>query len=99
MKKYFYYLFALSALVMFTSCLSDKDEPERKLSFTTPINCQAINDNDVVFTLGTSKVDMDFAQSLINFTGQVTHSGNASDEVDRRQQHGLSVHRSWTRQR
>ena len=68
MKKYFYYLFALSALVMFTSCLSDKDEPERKLSFTTPINCQAINDNDVVFTLGTSKVDMDFTQSLINFT-------------------------------
>ena len=68
MKKYFNYLIALTALVMFTSCLSDSDEPERKLSFTTPINCQAINGDDVVFTLGTSKVDMDFAQSLINFT-------------------------------
>ncbi len=68
MKKYFYYLFAMTALVIFTSCLNDSDEPERKLSFTTPINTQAINGDDVVFSMGTSKVEMDFTQNLINFT-------------------------------
>lgn len=68
MKKYIYYLFALTALVMFTSCLNETDEPERKLSFTAPANCQAINGNDVAFSLGTSKVDLDFTGNLINFT-------------------------------
>ena len=69
MKKYFYYLCALAALVMFTSCLNESDEPERKMSLTlSSVNCQAINGNDVAFLQGTSKVEMDFAQNLINFT-------------------------------
>ena len=68
MKKYFYYLFALTAMVMLSSCLDNSDEPERKLSFTSAVNCQAINGNDVVFSIGTSKVEMDYAENLISFT-------------------------------
>lgn len=67
MKKYFYYLFALTAMVMFSSCING-DEPNTKQSFTSTINCRAIDGDDVIFSQGSAKVEVDYSELFIKFT-------------------------------
>ena len=68
MKKYFYYLFALTAMVMFSSCIDNNDEPSTKQTFSGPINSRAIDGDNVVFSQGKIEVEVNFTDNLIKFT-------------------------------
>ena len=54
-------------MVMLSSCI-DSDEPDSKQSFTSTINCRAIDGEDVVFSQGSAKVEVNFTGGLIKFT-------------------------------
>ena len=66
MKKLSFLMLALLAVTLFTACGND-DEPENKQTFTAPINCRAIDGDQVVFSQGTSKVEVDFTNMKIKF--------------------------------
>ena len=68
MKKYFYYLFALTAMVMFSSCIDNNDEPSTKQTLSGPINNRAIDGDKVVFSQGKIEVEVNFTDNLIKFT-------------------------------
>jgi hypothetical protein len=59
-------MLTLLAVTLFTACGND-DEPENKQTFTAPINCRAIDGDQVVFSQGTSKVEVDFTNMKIKF--------------------------------
>lgn len=66
MKKLSFLLLSLMAVTLFTACGND-DEPDNKQTFTSPINCRAIDGEDVVFSQGTSKVEIDYTNMMIKF--------------------------------
>lgn len=66
MKKLSFLMLALLAVTLFTACGND-DEPVNKQTFTAPINCRAIDGNEVVFSQGTSKVEVDYTNMKIKF--------------------------------
>ena len=66
MKKLSFLMLALLAVTMLTACGND-DEPTNKQTFTAPINCRAIDGNEVVFSQGTSKVEVDYTNMNIKF--------------------------------
>lgn len=68
MKKYIY-LFALLAMAMLTAC-GDSDEPVNKQTFTMTINSRTINGDDVVFSQGTGKVELNYTDMVIQFTAE-----------------------------
>lgn len=67
MKKYFVYLFALTAVTLFTAC-GDSDEPDHKTTFTSTINSRAIEGDNLVFSQGSAKVEFDNSNMFIQFT-------------------------------
>ena len=67
MKKYFFYLFALMTLVMFTAC-NDNGEPENKQTFTATINTRAIGDGNVLFSQGSAKVEINYSDMFIKIS-------------------------------
>lgn len=73
MKKLSVLFFSLLAVTLFTACGND-DEPENKQTFTAPINCRAIDGNEVVFSQGTSKVEVDFTNMKIKFVSDYKDS-------------------------
>ena len=66
MKKTFIYLLAMMAVTMFTAC--GNDEQESKQSFTATINNRAIDGDEVVFSQGTAKVEINYTNNVIQFT-------------------------------
>lgn len=66
MKKYIY-LFALLAVVMFTSC-GDEDQPINKQTFNMTTNSRTINGEEVLFSQGTAKVELNYTDMFIRFT-------------------------------
>ena len=68
MKKYFFYLFALMALVMFTACNGDNDEPSNKQTITATINTRAIGGGNVIFSQGSAKVELNYTDMFIKIT-------------------------------
>ena len=68
MKKYFYYLFALTAMVIFSSCIGNSDEPSTKQTLSGPINSRAIDGDKVVFSQGRIEIEVNFTDNLIKFT-------------------------------
>lgn len=55
------------AMTMFTAC-GDDDEPENKQTYTSTINNRAISGEDVVFSQGTAKVELNFSDMTILFS-------------------------------
>ena len=67
MKKTLICLFAVLASVMFTACNND-DDHENKYEVTMAINNRAFNGDDVVFSQGTAKVEINYTNMFIKFT-------------------------------
>lgn len=66
MKKFFY-LFAVLALVSLSAC-NESDEPTNIQTATMVINSRAIDGDDMVFSQGSSKVELDYTNMFIKFT-------------------------------
>ena len=66
MKKVFY-LFGLLTLIMLAAC-NDSDEPQNKQTVNMTINSRAIDGENVVFSQGSAKVELDYTNMLIKFT-------------------------------
>lgn len=81
MKKYFYYFFALTAMVMLTSCLNDNDEPNTKQTLSGPINSRAIDNDTVVFSQGKIEVEVNFTGNLIKLTTDFKDTNGQSHTV------------------
>ena len=62
MKKLSVLFFSMLAVMLFTAC-TDNDDPVNKQSFTSTINSRAIDGNDVVFSQGTAKAEVNFTSS------------------------------------
>lgn len=66
MKKLIY-SFLLLAAVLLTACGKD-DEPVSKQTFNLTINNRAVNGNNVVFSQGTARVEIDYTNMTIRFS-------------------------------
>lgn len=67
MKKLSLVLISLLALAMLTAC-GDDDNPVNKQTFTSVINCRAIDGNELVFSQGDANVEVDYTNMIIKFT-------------------------------
>ena len=67
MKKLSVLFFSMLAVMLFTAC-TDYDDPVNKQSFTSTINSRAIDGNDVVFSQGTAKAEVNFTDMTMQFT-------------------------------
>ena len=67
MKKLSVLFFSMLAVMLFTAC-TDNDDPVNKQSFTSTINSRAIDGNDVVFSQGTAKAEVNFTDMTMQFT-------------------------------
>jgi len=66
MKKLSVLILSLLAITLFTSC-SDNDEPVNKQTVSSTINSRAISGEDVIFSQGTAKVEINFTDMTIQF--------------------------------
>ena len=66
MKKFFY-LFAVLALVSLSAC-NDNDETVNKQTSRMTINNRAVDGDNVVFSQGIAKVELDYTNMLVQFT-------------------------------
>ena len=66
MKKLSFMLLALLAVTLFTSC-NKEDEQTNKYTYATYINNRAIDGDEVVFSQGTIKVELDIINNLLVF--------------------------------
>ncbi len=64
------------AVVMLNSCIND--DPENKLSGKSVINTRAINGDQVVFSQGSTTVEMDYSNMTIKFTADYKDSDGIS---------------------
>lgn len=71
MKKAIY-LFALLALIVCTSC---EDEYNNNFTMSATINTRAIHGNDIVFSQGSIKVEIDNANNTIKFSNDFKDAG------------------------
>lgn len=71
MKKVFIYLFAMMAVASFTSC-GNEDEPVNKQTFTSVINCRAIDGDQVVFSQDNANVELNYTDMTIKFDAGYT---------------------------
>lgn len=80
MKKSFIYLFAILAAVMLTACGSD-DDPVNKQTVTMTINSRAIEGDNIVFSQGSAKVDLDYTNMFIMFTADYKDVNGQSHSI------------------
>lgn len=69
MKKLSFLFFALLAVTLFTACGND-DEPDNKQTYTSTINSRAIDGDEVVFSQGNAKVELNYTDMFIKFTAE-----------------------------
>ena len=67
MKKLSFLLLSLLAVTLFTAC-NDSDEPENKQIVNMVINSRAIDGDQVVFSQGNAKVELNYTDMLMKFT-------------------------------
>ena len=63
MKKLSFLLLSLLAVTLFTAC-GNEDEPVNKQSFTSTINCRAIDGDQVVFSQSSAKVELNYTDMI-----------------------------------
>ena len=81
MKKLSFLFLALLAVTMFTACGND-DEPVNKQSVTMLINNRVIDGDNVVFSQGTAKVELDYTNMVISFTADYKDADGQSHTVN-----------------
>ena len=67
MKKLSILILSLLAVTMFTAC-NDNDEPNNKQTATASINSRTIDGNDVIFSQGSAKVELNYTEMVIKIT-------------------------------
>ena len=80
MKKISVLFFSLLAVTMFTACGND-DEPDNKQTLTTIINCRAIDGEEVVFSQGSAKVELNYTDMFIKFTADYKDANGQSHSL------------------
>ena len=97
MKKLSFLLFSLLAVTLFTAC-NKSDEPDNRQTVTMTINSRAIDGDDVVFSQGSAKVELNYSDMLIKFTADykdvdgISHSITTPDMKMSRLSSGSSVY-------
>lgn len=81
MKKYFYLVMMLLTVGSFTSCIDDKNEDDTKLSFNADIYNRAVNGDNVVFSLGNAKVEVNNTQMTMQMTADFKDAGGTTHNV------------------
>lgn len=80
MKKLSFLLLSLLAVTLLTAC-SDEDEPLNKQSFTSTINCRAIDGDQVVFSQTSAKVELNYTDMTIRFDAGYTDANGRSATI------------------
>ena len=80
MKKLSFMLLSLLAVTMLTAC-GNEDEPDNKQTLTSIINTRAIVGDDVVFSQGSAKVELDYTNMLISFTADYKDADGQSHSL------------------
>ena len=80
MKKLSYLLLSLLAVALLTAC-NDSDEPQRKQSLELPISSRAIEGDNVVFSKGVAKVEIDYTDMIIQFTADYKDANGQSRTI------------------
>ena len=80
MKKTVIFLFALMAVTVFTAC-NKSDEPENKQVVNMTINSRAIDGDQVLFSQGNAKVELNYSDMLIKFTADYKDTDGISHTI------------------
>lgn len=80
MKKLSFLLLSLLAVTLFTSC-NKSDEPVNKQTLTATINSRAIDGDQVVFSQGSAKVELNFTDMMIQFTADYKDADGMSHSI------------------
>ena len=80
MKKLSLLLLSLLAVVMFTACGND-DEPVNKQNVTMVINNRAIDGDNLVFSQGEAKVELNYTDMFIKFTANYKDANGQSHSL------------------
>lgn len=67
MKKLSFLLLSLLAVTLFTGCNKD-DESVNKMTYSSVINCRAIDGDDVLFSQSTAQVELNTTDMTIQYT-------------------------------
>lgn len=70
MKKLSFMLLSLLAMTMFTACNDNNDEPSTKQTFSSYVNSRAIDGDDIVYSQGSGKVELNYSDMFIKFTSE-----------------------------
>ena len=77
MKKLSVLFVSLLVVTVFTAC-NNNDDSSNTQTFTMTINSRAIDGDDVVFSQGTGKADLDYTNMLIKFNGDYKDANGLS---------------------
>ena len=80
MKKLSVLFFSLLAVTMFTAC-GDSDEPVNKQTITSTINCRTIDGNEVIFSQGSAKIELNYSDMFIKFTADYKDANGQSHSL------------------
>ena len=80
MKKLFIYLLAFTATLMLDSCINN-DDPVSKQSVTVTVNNRAINGQQVIFSQGSAKVEVNYTDQTIQFSTDFKDAQNQQRSI------------------
>jgi len=80
MKKFFIFIFALTAMTLFTAC-GDDDEPANKQTVTMTVNNRAIDGANVVFSQSTATVQVNYTDMMIQFNTEYKDANGNSHTI------------------
>ena len=79
MRKLSFFIVSLLTVALFTSC--NNDEPEHKMTSYVTLNSRAIEGDNIVFSQGNGKVDVDNTNMLIKFTADFKDANGMSRTI------------------
>lgn len=79
MRKLSFFIVSLLTVALFTSC--NNDEPENKMTSYVTLNSRAIEGDNIVFSQGNGKVDVDNSNMMIKFTADFKDANGMSRTI------------------
>ena len=79
MRKLSFFIVSLLTIALFSSC--NNDEPENKMTSYVTLNSRAIEGDNIVFSQGNGKVDVDNSNMMIKFTADFKDANGMSRTI------------------